>query len=165
MKYWFDTEFIDSVDSLDLVSIGIIAEDNRTYYAVSNEFDSQKACLWVKENVFPLLIAPNLRKNKAQIKDEIIAFIIDKPEFWVFNGAYDWVLFCKLFGNTSNLPNNYPKFAYDVKQLSYLLNKPYIPRQHTLQHHALEDAKWTKDSWEFLNNYNIVNKIYNCKKS
>ena len=55
MKYWLDTEFDDSGDNLDMISIGTIAEDGREFYAVSTDFDPDSVKPWVKENVLPLL--------------------------------------------------------------------------------------------------------------
>jgi hypothetical protein len=60
MRYFIDTEFIEGFHKplfgkkrhhVELISIGIYAEDNRTYYAISNEFDPNEANDWVKENV------------------------------------------------------------------------------------------------------------------
>ena len=57
MKYFYDTEFVEDGITIDLVSIGIVAEDGREYYAVSSEFDLNKfmARDWMMENVFPSL--------------------------------------------------------------------------------------------------------------
>ncbi len=55
MRYWLDTEFIEEGKTIDLVSIGIVAEDGRELYLQSVEFDPSKASEWVQENVFPHL--------------------------------------------------------------------------------------------------------------
>lgn len=65
MKYFIDTEFIEDFREpiftkrhhfIDLISIGIVAEDGRTYYAVSKEFNPDEASEWVKENVlYPIM--------------------------------------------------------------------------------------------------------------
>ena len=53
MKYFLDTEFLegtqkkrflgipygDTLNTIDLISIGIVAEDSREYYAISKEFN------------------------------------------------------------------------------------------------------------------------------
>ena len=39
MRYFYDTEFIDNGRIIDLISIGVVAEDGREFYAVSTEFD------------------------------------------------------------------------------------------------------------------------------
>ena len=68
MKYFLDTEFIEGFKkpikwlptiggfnkpyhSIQLISIGIVAEDGREYYAISNEFNPRDADTWVKDNV------------------------------------------------------------------------------------------------------------------
>lgn len=60
MKYFFDTEFIEGFKKplfdktrhfIDLISIGIVCEDGREYYAVSNEFNPGDADDWVRKNV------------------------------------------------------------------------------------------------------------------
>jgi hypothetical protein len=151
MKFWFDTEFIDNGKTIELVSIGIIDEKDRSYYAVSNEFDIKAADDWVKENVLPFLPSKDAWKNKSLIRQEIIEFIgKPRPQFWVYNGAYDWVAFCQLFGHIRNLPANYPWYANDIKQLWRMLDHPTLPKHNSLKHNALEDAKWNKLCWKFL---------------
>jgi len=66
MKYFIDTEFIEGFKKplfgkrrhfIDLISIAIVAEDGRSYYAISNEYKYRDADDWVKENVIvPLYI-------------------------------------------------------------------------------------------------------------
>lgn len=60
-KYFIDTEFIEGFYKplfgkkrhfIDLISIGIVCDDGREYYAISKEFNVSDADEWVKENVF-----------------------------------------------------------------------------------------------------------------
>ena len=66
MKYFLDTEFherkkpikflgitIDKVDTIELISIGIVSENDETYYAICNEFDVDAAWNneWLRDNV------------------------------------------------------------------------------------------------------------------
>ena len=39
MRIFYDTEFLDDGKTIDLISIGMVAEDGRELYAVSSEFD------------------------------------------------------------------------------------------------------------------------------
>jgi hypothetical protein len=55
MKYFLDTEFIENGSTIDLISIGIAAEDGRTLYKQNVECDFSKASDWVWRNVFPHL--------------------------------------------------------------------------------------------------------------
>lgn len=57
MNYWFDTEFIEAKGSIDLISIGIVAEDGREYYAVNSDMPIERVeqHLWLMLNVVPTL--------------------------------------------------------------------------------------------------------------
>ncbi len=55
MKYWIDTEFIERPCTIDLISIGLVAEDGREFYAESSEVDWTKASQWTLETVRPQL--------------------------------------------------------------------------------------------------------------
>ena len=59
MRYFYDTEFIDDGRTIELISIGVVAEDGREYYAVSTEFDPDRAGSWVRKNVLPKLPSPS----------------------------------------------------------------------------------------------------------
>ncbi|MDF2825349.1 MAG: hypothetical protein K0R68_2757, partial [Mycobacterium sp.] len=55
MRFFYDTEFIDNGRTIELISIGVAAEDGREYYGVSNEFPPEQAGKWVRTNVLPKL--------------------------------------------------------------------------------------------------------------
>lgn len=57
VRYFYDTEFIEDGRTIDLVSIGIVAEDGREFYAVSNEFSQPSlwANDWLRNHVWPSL--------------------------------------------------------------------------------------------------------------
>ena len=78
MKYFLDTEFIEGSSMIELISIGIVAEDGRTYYAINGECNFDHASDWVKNNVL-IKLPPNDSfdwKMRATIKEEILSFII-----------------------------------------------------------------------------------------
>ena len=43
MRFFYDCEFIEDGTTIDLVSIGVVGEDGREFYAVSTEFDAGRA--------------------------------------------------------------------------------------------------------------------------
>ena len=51
MKFWFDTEFIEDGRTIDLISIGVVAQDGREFYAQNQECDWSRASDWVARNV------------------------------------------------------------------------------------------------------------------
>lgn len=122
MKYFLDTEFIEGFHKplfgkrrhfLDLISIGIVCEDGREYYAISNEFSPKHADNWVRENVISQLPdrsvdyhdSPRRRqeslfwKSNRQISNEILAFVYPdifknfhtvEKEFYLRTRQYGW---------------------------------------------------------------------------
>lgn len=148
MKIWFDTEFIEDGRTIDLLSIGMVSEDGRRYYAEPAETDRSRASPWVRENVIPHLTGP--LKPRLTIADEIMAFAGEKPEFWAYYADYDWVALCQLFGTMMDLPNGWPMYCRDLKQVCDALGNPKLPAQEGDEHNALNDAQWTRDAWEWL---------------
>lgn len=153
MKYWFDTEFIEDGKTIELISIGIVAEDGREFYAESWAISWNKASGWVIDNVKPYLTGENIL-DRFEMRRAILEFCsLEKygfPEFWAYYADYDWVVLCQLFGAMINLPKGWPMYCRDVKQLCDQLGNPKLPEQSSTEHHALEDARWTKQAWEFL---------------
>lgn len=176
MRYFYDTEFIEDGRTIDLISIGIVAEDGREYYAINSECNFREANEWVRENVIahlpPLtsisVLGTNTRhpdyKSRREIQSELLAFIgtrdmgwvaqtkdMDgKPEFWGYYSAYDHVALCQLFGTMMNLPKGWPMYTRDLKQLCDSLGNPELPAQGKGEHHALADARWNKLAYDFL---------------
>jgi len=163
MRFWFDTEFMEDGRTIEFLSIGIVAEDGREYYAVSSDANWSLANDWVAKNVLPQL-DPAGGKPRTQIRHELLRFIghheYDQhtgtkrgPEIWAWYGAYDWVVLCQLFGRMTDLPQGWPMYVRDVKQLCDELGNPRLPPQAKGSHHALEDAKWTRAAWEYLKTF------------
>lgn len=170
MRYFIDTEFIEtgtdrrpSIDliSIDLISIGVVCEDGREYYAISNEFQGAYASDWVVKNVIDPLpeMGTPFWKDRAVIRQDLLSFIglppdtnrpFDKPEFWGYYADYDWVVFCWMFGNMIDLPKSWPKYCRDLKQMADMCGGIKFPKQKDGEHNALEDAKWNKDMYGYL---------------
>lgn len=158
MKYFIDTEFIESGPTMpiQLISIGIVCEDGREFYCVSSEFNPDDASNWVHDNVLSKLSEDDklLSLPLYQIGLSIIEFVMrcepDKPEFWGYYADYDWVIFCQIFGTMMNLPKGFPMYCRDIKQLCDEMGNPKLPEQVQEEHNALADARWNKIAWEFL---------------
>ncbi len=150
MRYWFDTEFIEDGKTIDLISIGIVAEDGRTFYAEAKECDYDRASEWVKDNVFPHLVGEAYRLPRATIAADIVEFVGDKPEFWGYYADYDWVVLCQLYGTMMDLPKGWPMYCRDIKQWCDSMGNPRLPEQAGAEHNALQDAQWNRRAWEFL---------------
>ncbi|MGE5525926.1 MAG: hypothetical protein ACM3SS_19595 [Rhodospirillaceae bacterium] len=116
MKIWFDTEFIDDGKTIELLSIGMVREDGKTYYAEPKEADRSRASAWVTEDVLPKL-NPGSVRTRSQIAEEIRRFAGSRPQFWAYFGAYDWVALSQLYGTMFDVPRGWPMSAMDVEQL------------------------------------------------
>ncbi|MEH2393877.1 MAG: 3'-5' exoribonuclease [Nostoc sp.] len=179
IRYFLDTEFIESGSTIELISIGIVSSDLREYYAINWECDLSKANDWVKENVLTHLpekpeATDEEWKTERAIAKDIICFVkqpffkndlrkLDyqtlkqiEPEqgidieFWTYYGSYDWVVLCWLFGAMIDLPKGFPMYTNDIKQWCNQLGNPRLPEQGLGVHNALADAIWNKRAWEFL---------------
>lgn len=151
MRYWFDTEFDERGRVIHLVSIGIVAEDGREYYAVNADYDEKLANPWLQENVLPFL-AEQPRQPRAQIREEVLAFFTPAPtEIWAYFGEYDWVVLRQLMGHMIDWPANWPLSHRNLAQWRDQLGVTELPVQdETGLHHALEDARWCRAAWQHL---------------
>jgi len=60
MNLFFDTEFTGLHQNTTLISIGIVSEDNKKFYAEFADFDIDQCNNWIKENVLRNLYLPKL---------------------------------------------------------------------------------------------------------
>ncbi|QUR67979.1 polyadenylate-specific 3'-exoribonuclease AS [Mycobacterium spongiae] len=154
MRYFYDTEFIEDGRTIDLISIGVVAEDDREYYAVSTEFDPERAGAWVRSHVLPKLPPPasHLWRSRRQIRrdleeffgiegDDSIADPMEPIELWAWVGAYDHVALCQLWGPMPALPRAMPRFTRELRQLWEDRGRPRMPPRSRSAHDALVDAR------------------------
>ena len=149
MARWFlDTEFNEDGRTIELISIALVSSDcMRRYYAVSSEFNPDACNDFVKQHVLPNL-GNTQPKTRKQIAADVLALLRDdksKPEIWGYFADYDWVVFCQLFGRMVDLPDGFPMYCLDLKQLMHMLGvkKDQLPQQVDAdKHNALNDAEW-----------------------
>jgi len=170
MKYFLDTEFIEKPGSIQLISIGIVSEDERTFYAENTSFDERDADDWVRDNVLnklrswsskwsseggrhvdPCQKQTEVYGTKKLIRDSLLTFFSSdpSPEFWGYFADYDWVNFCWIFGKMIDLPKGFPMYCKDLKQLLDESDKDKIAGPEG-EHNALVDAFWNRDLFNHL---------------
>jgi hypothetical protein len=154
-RYFLDTEFIDNgcVEPVHLISLALVCEDGREYYAELADVPMVRAGAWVRTNVVPHLTGQ--QKTREGIKRDICDFFPReelKPEIWGYFCDYDWVLFCQIFGPMIALPGHLPHHCMDLRQLqSHLgVKKEELPVQASTKHNALYDARWNAEVFRFL---------------
>ena len=178
MRYFYDTEFLENGKTIELISIGIVAEDGREYYAVNRDAPWRriKRHEWLMANVVPYLprgggdwrnqmprrwlvdfYDPRV-KRRARIAQEVRDFLLggeweeraDPPELWAWYGAYDHVALAQLWGTMVDLPRGIPMWTNDVQQEAHARGNPTLPEQEGRAHDALADARHVRNVWEWL---------------
>ena len=153
MRYFYDTEFIEDGRTIELISIGVVAEDGREYYAVSTEFDPERAGSWVRAHVLPKLPPPasQVWRSRSQIRVDLEKFFgvsnasnadaTEPIELLAWVAAYDHVALCQLWGPITALPPAIPRFTRELRQLWEDRGRPRMPPRPQDAHDALVDAR------------------------
>ncbi|UUG69432.1 hypothetical protein SEA_SHAM_107 [Streptomyces phage Sham] len=179
-KFFYDTEFHEDGKTIDLISIGIVRGDGKEYYAVSSEADYKRVYenSWLMNHVmnsiphlvvelpdnggFTVVPTGPYVKSRAEIREDIIAFVNEsqsefmdphgeaKAELWAWYGDYDHVALCQLFGKMIDLPEGFPMFTRDLRQHWEYKGYPELPKQDDGEHNSLDDARYNKIMWEYL---------------
>jgi hypothetical protein len=173
-RYFYDTEFLENGRTIELISIGIVAEDGREYYAVNRDapWKRIKKHDWLMANVVPTLPTRHgdarihagrgplglldwqhpAFKRPAAIANQVKNFLLAdrEPELWAYYGAYDHIVLCQLFGTMMNLPEGMPMWTHELMQAWEQAGRPDMPDQHGSVHNALEDARWNRDLFRAL---------------
>lgn len=177
-EYDYDLEFLEDGRTIELISIGIVRDDGREYYAVASEatrgrvLRRLKRHAWLMEHVVPSLPQAHgdwrmhmpkswlwdynspLVKPRALIAEQVKNFLTaaDKPVLWADYGAYDHVALCQLWGSMVDLPDGLPMFTCDIQQEALRLGVAWdeLPKQELGHHNALEDARHNVVKRRFL---------------
>jgi len=128
---FFDTEFTVLAQNARLLSLALVPDSGPWFYAVCTDEDTSGLSAWHQDNIVPHLplteaqlaaLPPGkyVRGNRLEVMTALLDFLggFDKIIMWADVPAYDWVLFCELFGGALGLPNN---IHYMVRDLATLL--------------------------------------------
>lgn len=142
-RFYLDTEFIEDGVTVTLISIGVVCEDGREFYAESSQVPWHHASDWVNENVRPHLHDTPIPER--DIAERLRAFVGDaRPEFWSWCSAYDWVVICQLYGTMMDKPAGWPSYCRDIQQEldRWGYSDDDVPPHQGTAHDALADARW-----------------------
>ena len=144
MKIFFDTEFTGLHKNTTLISIGLVDEDGRTFYAEFSDFDECQCDDWIHENVIKHLKfanAPysspvtNIFENdwevygdKPYIREVLYDWLskYDTVELVSDVCHYDMILFIDIFGGAFDIPSNVNPACHDINQdiaLNYVISE------------------------------------------
>lgn len=164
MKLFFDTEFTGLHKDTTLLSIGIIDENGRTFYGEMVDYDESQLNDWLRDNVIANFTREAIY-TKEQLKKDLTKWLQaydygEQIEIWSDCLAYDWVLFCDIFGGAFEIPKNIYYIPFDICTMMKLKGvDPDINREKfafgdtpevAQKHNALWDAKVIRACYENL---------------
>lgn len=134
MKIFFDTEFTGLHKNTTLISIGLVDEDGRTFYAEFSDYYEVQCDEWIYENVIkhlkwskeePCENFTNRNENnweafgtKSYIKEVLKEWLSNYDNVQLVSDCchYDMVLFIDLFGDAFRIPSNVNATCHDINQ-------------------------------------------------
>jgi hypothetical protein len=152
-RYFYDCEFIEDGRTIELVSIGVVAQDGREFSAVSTEFDPSRAVPWVRAHVLPKLppLSDRAWRSRSRIRDDLAEFLLAPGlpvELWAWYAAYDHVVLAQLWGSMPSLPRAIPRFTHEIRQHWEAAGCPELPDHGRDRHDALADARLAFARWQ-----------------
>ena len=170
MKVFFDTEFTGLYQNTSLISIGCVSENKHTFYAVLKDFSNEYVDKWIEDNVlanlkyreddrdFAVIDDTNAKGERSEryynitsekCKELLLEWLQrfdDDIVMWSDCLAYDWVLFCQLFGGALEVPSfiNYiPRdicTLFEMKGIDPDVSRVEFSGIKEVRHNALADA-------------------------
>ena len=188
MKIFFDTEFTGLHKNTTLISIGLVDENGRSFYAEFIDYDESQVDDWIKENVIDNLMSNNFdikgepnttsifgdqtlsKGTKKYIKDQLEEWLLpyDKVELVSDVCHYDMVLFIDIFGTAWDLPRCINPACHDINQdiaQYYEISETEAfdySREELLQNNAIIIKG---DKHNSLYDARVIKEIYNVIKS
>lgn len=131
-KLFLDTEFTGLHQKTTLISIGIVSECGKEFYAEFNDFDATQINSWLRKNILDNLFFLGVyqdmqsmreknwyKSNTKEIAEKLKEWLsqFNRVEIWSDTLAYDWILFNQLFGHAFNIPDNVYYIPFDIATL------------------------------------------------
>ena len=181
MKIFFDTEFNENGETIDLISFGAVREDGEELYLINKDMDVSSSFLndWVRENVLKGIYNEMLHREtrvmsgwkfyrndfwfllqecgntKKEIAEKIVKFAGDEPEFYAYFAYYDWVVLCQIFGTMMDLPTGWPMYCRDLKQTADELSFDTSTIHNLDEHNPLSDARYCFELWKAMKSLKV----------
>lgn len=181
-KLFLDTEFTGLRKDTTIISIGIVSDCGKSFYAEFSDYDKSQIDEWLEANVINNLLFNNtdiffdekinhidVKGNKEDVSYYLKKWIsnFEKVEFWSDCLAYDWVLFRNLLGDGYGCElSNMDYIPYDICTLFKMAGvDPDISREiyanvtmldftlNERKHNALSDARLIRMCHNKLFNY------------
>ena len=167
-KLFFDTEFTGLHQNTTLISLGIISECGKKFYAEFTDLDISQVDDWLKENVIKNLTLLKFKEGYSEynyctnkpgkidfmrakgnidfVKARLLRWLeqFESVEMWSDCLHYDWVLFLNMFGSAFDLPKKIYYIPFDICALFKMKGiDPDVGREGFVNR---ENPEWIYDS-------------------
>lgn len=151
MRVYIDSEFMEDGTVIIPVALAAVTETGEAFYGVFGDSDRSLANDFVQKYVLPYVdtIPPDVEARcvslfecygtKTQVANAFLSWIWSfggVPEFWAYQGAYDWIMIAQMYGDMSKLPQGWPRYCNELQQKR---KGRWIPKAD-VPHHCLSDA-------------------------
>lgn len=168
MRYFYDFEFLDTGREVLPISVGVVADDGREFYAVwSDALDFCSMDKWLWENVAPHLPLQQDDQRKLDwsfgsvrhpnnIRKALHDFFLsaedenEPVELWGWFVAYDHLCLSQIWGKMNDVPAPIPQFSNDIRSLVSWYGIKKYPSQTSGHHNALADARHNKVVFDYI---------------
>ena len=137
------------------MSIGVVDETGREFYAVSTEFDPDRAIPWVRRNVLDQLPSPADKawRSRQRIREDL--FVLPHR---AGRGGRAVGLVRRLrprrpgpaVGRDAGVAAVIPRFTRELRQRWEDVGRPEFPPKPTGTHDALVDARYNLARWKLM---------------
>ena len=103
MKIFLDCEITELSKSGELISIGLVSADNRTFYAELNDYNKDNISEWVKYNVIDNLLFTVDDDYCVRVKNRVVDAIIEEETDEEIVLEYDYGFNTELVGNKAKV--------------------------------------------------------------
>lgn len=134
MRLYFDSEFTGLHKNTTLISLALISDDDKSFYAEFLDYDKSQLNSWLNENVINNLLFKHIQENTIMnydldnfkvvgtieyVKQFLLKWILqfDKCEIWGDAISYDWVLLNEFWNGSLNTPSNIYYLPFDLVTL------------------------------------------------
>jgi hypothetical protein len=142
MKLFLDTEFTDFID-IDLISIGIVSEDGREFYAERTDYDVSACSPFVRVAVLPQLNQGEvLQGGKAEIGKRLCEWLNEFSSIEICTDYFgDWELLLDLLDAQGSRLTTTIAYLNIAKHIDTRDVEMYWKQNGRRSHHALHDAR------------------------
>jgi len=181
LKVFFDTEFTGLHQKTTLISIGLVSECGKTFYAETTDYDRSQVDDWIQDNVISNLTLGDSKEeyvkgrggNTIYRGDRASVAIVLKSwlqrrsrkadgqqiEMWSDCLAYDWVLFNNLWGHAFQIPEEVYYIPMDICTLFRVAGvDPDINRELFVEDDGSVDPAGKHNA---LHDAHIIRRAYN----